>query len=153
ETEALARHAAQLRIHLTETYRIHRRLLRTRRAMLLEEGELRQLRSGATPVYEAHGPGAELIAELWRTLEDWRTRVAARVATWSPAERQPWITFYLDLAEAVACDRGRLTVMLAERLSDSLMSGENEVLRRLLELALQIGDTTRVGALVKLFSN
>jgi ATP-dependent helicase HepA len=145
--------AAKLSFHLTETYRIHRRLLRTRRAMLLEEGDLHQLRSEQPALYEEATSQHSLVAELWRTLEEWRTRIAADLASGSSAERQKSIHLYLEFAQAAAFDRGRLATLLAERQRTPIISGESETVERLMKLTRLLGDSRRVDVLLQFFRN
>jgi len=149
DENTLAIHAANLSMHLTETYRIHRRLLRTRRVMLLEEGELHQLRSEVPPLCEVQGPEGELVAELWGTLEEWRTRAAAHVVDCTSEQRRASIHLYLELAEAAASDRRRLAEILAERQRGLSVPGEADVVERLVNLAHRVGDAARADALLK----
>lgn len=148
EGDLLLQHAATLSIHLTETYRIHRRLLRTRRATLLEEGDFHQLRSEIPPIYEAHVRKGELLAELWLTLEEWRTRVAAHAAGHTSEQRRSLIGLYLQFAEAAAWDRKRLAMMLAER-RRMVVPGEADTVERLMELTRRVEDTARIDGLLR----
>src|SRR5207247_1710239 len=71
------RSATTVRVQLTETYRVHRRLLRTRRSVLMEQGELVQQRTERPPEYEAPADpqeDAEDVEELWHRLEEWRVQ-------------------------------------------------------------------------------
>jgi ATP-dependent helicase HepA len=141
--------AASLSVHLTETYRIHRRLLRTRRAMVLEEGDLHQLRAEDALIYEFQGQQAGRVEELWRTLEEWRTRVAAHAAGSAPTKREELIRLYLDFAQATAADRRRLVAMLAARQGVRDVPHEGETIERLLKLARSIGDERRLEVLLR----
>jgi ATP-dependent helicase HepA len=140
DKSVLQQQAASLSVHLTETYRVYRRLLRTRRAMVLEEGDLPQLRSEDPPIYEFQGQEAGWIEELWSTLEEWRTRAAAYAAANAPAERWDMIRLYLDFAQAAASDRRRLVAMLTARQGVQDIPHEDETIERLLKLAHSIGD-------------
>jgi ATP-dependent helicase HepA len=139
DKEVLSRQAASLSVHLTETYRIHRRLLRTRRAMVLEEGDLHQLRSEDAPIYEFQSQEAGLIEELWRTLEEWRIRAAAYASASAPTKRWELIQLYLAFAQATASNRRRLAAMLITRKVQEVPH-EGETIERLLKLIHNIGE-------------
>ncbi len=66
----------QLKLHISETYRIHRRLLRTRRSWLVdaEQHYVRDIEEHAWT-----DPEGEHSVQLWKVLEEWSTEKAARV--------------------------------------------------------------------------
>ncbi len=99
------RAADALCVHVSETYRIYRRLLRVRRATLVELGELAEHRK-VGPV-EALARG-ETHTRAWQDLEEWRIRAVARTASAPAQVRDQAASMYWDLAEAVAAHRADL---------------------------------------------
>lgn len=140
--DVLMRDVARLRIHLTETYRLHRRLVRTRRAALIAEGDLLRLRREELPLYCNQ---AALLTELWHTVEEWRVRAAAHVAENGDVDRRVWVALYLEIAEAAAGDPTRLMEIVSSRLRGSLFHGEEATIERLQEIAGRIGDEASRG--------
>ena len=120
--DELHQRATDLRIHLTETYRVHRRMVRTRRTGLIEEGDFLQRRSEKEPFFEsARSPGqqagtSDALSELWRLLDEWRVHAAAHVVDLADAEQQRWSKDYLELAHALATDRAFFVELIRERL-------------------------------------
>ena len=100
-----------VRSHLSETYRLHRRLLRNRRSDDVQG--LLPGRSGAVRlVYE--DPAARLVE---RGLENWRLEALARVAGREDSEEaRALTTIFLTFLEAAACDLRALKWLVAERM-------------------------------------
>lgn len=123
--EVKAIHRA-LHLHISETYRIHRRLLRTRRRWLAESDRqyVRAVDERAeTEVDE------EPYMQLWRTLDEWRTETAARVAG-SADDTRICAAEYTRLAEAIAAEPERLAELAEEVIT---LTKATEVERRLLD--------------------
>jgi ATP-dependent helicase HepA len=138
DADATVRRAAvAIRVHITETYRIHRRFLRTRRSTLIEQGDLMQHRRGGAPEYEASGTdhASDAITAVWRALDEWRLHAAALVARAEPAITARWVHDYLQLAAACASDRGALLELLQNRIDGAENEFEVEHLRALAEAA------------------
>ena len=104
ESTALASDPQSLRdsllLHLTETYRLHRRMLRTRRVWLAESDRFFRRRMHVACEYELDEVPP---LKLWQILDEWRTTVAGRLAgdavgTSRAAEA------YLQLAEAISAE-------------------------------------------------
>jgi ATP-dependent helicase HepA len=132
----LMRNVASLRIHLTETYRINRRLIRTRRAALIGAGDLLQLRREDPPLYQNEG---ELFTELWQTIEDWRIRAAAHVAVSGDTNRDRWVEVYLEMVQAAAIIPSSLSDFFASQPDGLSFSGAESVKERICEIGRRIG--------------
>jgi ATP-dependent helicase HepA len=121
-----------LHSHISETYRIHRRMLRTRRRWLADS-EKRFVRDVEEDVeYELD---EELHGRMWGILEEWRTELAARVGS-NADLRAICSEEYVRLAEVIASDPGRLRELTSE-VSDrtNAMEVERSLLLRLSEEA------------------
>jgi ATP-dependent helicase HepA len=92
-------------VHVSETYRIYRRLLRVRRATLVELGEAVQRRKLGPTEAAARG---EAHAAAWQDLEEWRIRAVARTASAPAQVRDRAAAIYWELADAVAAHRETL---------------------------------------------
>ena len=99
----------RLHLHVSETYRIHRRMLRTRRRWLAE-AEHRFVRD--VNELPEHAVNDETHAALWRTLEEWRSAVAARVIE-SPQTTALCAAQYLRLAHAISAEPDTLSALVA----------------------------------------
>lgn len=101
--------ATRARLLVAETWRIHRRMIRTRRSALLEEGELRRLRGVDTPEYaEAYTDDAEAYTSLWKWVDELRVAAAARVDGLPPETAIALRDDYLRLATAASGPVDRL---------------------------------------------
>lgn len=100
----------ELHSHISETYRIHRRLLRTRRRWLAESD--RQFVRAVDERAETE-VDEEPHAQLWRSLDEWRTEAAARVAG-SPDDTRICAAEYVRLAEAIAAEPEQLAELTEE---------------------------------------
>jgi ATP-dependent helicase HepA len=100
-----------VRTHLSETYRLHRRLLRNRRSAEVEA--LLPGRRGLTHV-SYHDPAARLVEQA---IEKWRA--AATASVWgreSSEAGQALSRIFLVLIEAAACDLSAFAWCVAERM-------------------------------------
>jgi ATP-dependent helicase HepA len=136
EEEALRTTAQELRVHLTESYRVHRRMLRTRRRFLREladrAGEPLPKRDATPPAYE----NDPRLPQLWAILDDWRTQAVAEAADCPPEECHGAQEAYFLLAHLLVTDRTRLACEAEARLADpTTPPGEHQSLQRLAELA------------------
>jgi ATP-dependent helicase HepA len=130
DTNAVRRVGRELRTHLTEHYRIHRRMLRTRRRFLRE---FAALGGWHLPRRLSREPACEIdprIPELWGMIEEWRIQVAAKVQRRPAAERESAARNYFRLARQVVSHRGQIPALMREYLANSRIPA-NE--RRLLE--------------------
>ncbi|BDG08610.1 protein DpdE [Anaeromyxobacter paludicola] len=105
DTDRVSSLSSSLRIHLTESYRLHRRLLRTRRAVLLEEGDLQQRRVEQPPVADSAGTA---FRDLWLALDEWRSQASAFAHEKGPETHKRLVREYLELAALVAARPGAL---------------------------------------------
>jgi ATP-dependent helicase HepA len=136
EEEALRAVAQELRVHLTEAYRLHRRMLRTRRRFLREladrAGQPLPERKAAVPAYEKD----PRLSQLWAALDDWRTQAVAESAGRPVGERLAAREAYFHLARILVSDRTRLAAEAEARLFDAKTpAGERQSLRRMATLA------------------
>lgn len=94
-----------LHLHISETYRIHRRMLRTRRRWLADAQErfVRDIEECVEYELDEDPHGC-----LWGILEEWRTETAARVHGDTDL-RALCATEYVRLAETIAAEPDRLT--------------------------------------------
>src|SRR5205823_1287753 len=125
-----------LRVHLTEAYRLHRRMLRTRRRFLREladrAGQPLPERKAAPPAYEKD----PRLSQLWAALDDWRTHAVAESAGRPVEQRLAAREAYFRLAQVLVSDRSRLAAEAEARRSHPLTpAGERQSLRRLATLA------------------
>lgn len=132
-----------LHLHISETYRIHRRLLRTRRRWLIESD------SNFVRDVEEHAwsePIDEPYMRHWETLDEWRTEVAGRVA------REDYNTCseeYIRLAEAIAAEPGRLETLVEDVIARTKSTTtEQRILRELVNIESARGITSGRAALV-----
>lgn len=147
--EAVRDQAARLRIHLTETYRLHRRMLRTRRTTLLEGGDFRQRRSEEQPEYEGDGDDLEaILRRLWQTVEEWRIHVAANTS--APDARVLTADTYVELCHTVASARSALGRFAATRRPRAVDAEEADLLNRIVGLGQQAGVRGRLDALERI---
>jgi ATP-dependent helicase HepA len=138
------RAADALCVHVSETYRIYRRLLRVRRATLVELGELAERRRVGPAEAAARGAAH---AGAWQELEEWRIRAVARTAAGAAHDRVRAMETYWDLADAVASDRATLRERVS-RWSAEVPPEECALLAALLE-ADDAWDHRRVEALLR----
>jgi ATP-dependent helicase HepA len=135
--DALMRNVSSLRIHLTETYRIHRRLLRTRRASLVSTGDLLQLRHEELPIYYGQD---ELFTELWQAVEEWRTKAASHAASQGEGDYDLWVQLYLQILQAALRNPTSLNEILCSQQHALSFSGETSLSEQIREVGSRIGD-------------
>lgn len=148
--------AGTLRIHLSETYRIHRRLLRTRRRQLVEQGEIRNLREPRPQVVESkHSESPQsgsLLLEAWKALDEWRLRAASHASD-HPEEEHAWVDLYLGLAYSLASNRTAFIEKLGKRLNGGCLKFEEPQLVELMRISeAEIREPTRPTTLEKLLA-
>jgi len=124
------REAAGLQMHVTETYRIHRRLLKTRRAVLLDQSLMLQHRTLPTAEFVEE---EDEFTDLWQALEEWRIQAAGETAGLPEDTLQSWAATYIQLATALAFDPHRLQELLTGRQSSG-EDFEQEALTAILNL-------------------
>ena len=100
----------ELHLHVSETYRIHRRLLRTRRRWIAETDShyVRDVDERAETE-----PDENPYVQLWKALDEWRTEVAARVEG-STEDIFVCAAEYIRLAEAISSDPDHLAELVEE---------------------------------------
>ena len=135
--EVLMRNASSLRIDITETYRIHRRLIRTRREALFAEGDMLQVRREEPPIYSGQD---SLFIELWQTIEEWRTKAAAHVANCGVTDPWRWIQLYLEIVHRAAVDPATLGTIFISEPHGISFPGDESVIELLQEIGMRIGN-------------
>ncbi len=100
----------ELHLHISETYRIHRRMLRTRRRWLAG-GQQRFVRNVQEIVEVELDEEPHLT--LWEALENWRITVVARVKE-NTTLRAAAATAYIHLAEAIAAEPEKLAALIKQ---------------------------------------
>jgi ATP-dependent helicase HepA len=115
--------------HLSETYRLYRRMLRTRRQWLAQSDDhtfVRNLKMHVEYELEDEPP-----LTLWRLVENWRAEVAARM---EGGEVATAIEAYMDIAWAVAAHPSLLPHAIARRRAQAGFSAclEDESLKAML---------------------
>lgn len=157
---AVRRVLLELRLHISECYRLHRRLIRNRR------------RSLGLTLAERQSPGIEYDLDpdqrrrIWRAFEAWREHLAARAETLPPSQMA---AAFRELVQAVGSWASWAATLVRARLGLShstshdpgslqairqvpLQPGERPLLEELLHELDQEGPLTdRVRLLVKLF--
>lgn len=108
------RSARALHIHVSETYRVYRRMLRTRRKMLRETGIITPKRKLKALEFELDEERAE---QLWGYLEEWRIRTANHADSLSKDEKLSFIDFYLEMAYAITVSSTLLHNLVTLRLA------------------------------------
>ncbi len=108
----------ELHLHISETYRIHRRMLRTRRRWLAGT-QKRFVRDVQETVEIALDE--EPHAEFWTALEDWREEAAGRSAPGGA-------TAYIRLAETIAGEPEKLGEVVKEVVKTTKATAEEEKL-------------------------
>lgn len=125
DTDVKAIHRS-LHLHISETYRIHRRLLRTRRRWLTESD--RQYVRNVEERVEME-IDEERHTQLWQKLDEWRIETAARVSD-SSSDILICAAEYIRLAEAIAAEPERLADLAEEVMT---LTKATEAERRLLD--------------------
>jgi len=98
-----------LLLHLTETYRIHRRMLRTRRVWLAESDRYFVRRMKVACEYEVD---EEPYLRLWQILDEWRTTTAGRLAN-DVEKFALGAVAYLKIAETISGNPSDLPALIA----------------------------------------
>lgn len=133
DNEAALRASATLQIHISETYRVYRRMLRTRRKLLGDSGIITIQRVGRAIEYELN---EEILTTLWNLLEEWRIHAAIHASKVSLEEKYVWIERYLELAYFLSSSPLNFTKCLQSRLlAHDLVDFEVGFLTQMLEAA------------------
>ena len=138
DEEALRSAVAEARTHVIETYRLHRRLLRNRRAVVMagEDSVLADRVDAGVEASELLEPLCDERSErIEPALEAWRAAAAAE-ATEKPETRIHLREAFLDLLEASMTWHPLLIEAVSRRAGDTgLFAGEKELLNALFEAA------------------
>lgn len=100
----------ELHLHISETYRIHRRMLRTRRRWLA--GAQQRFARDVHEILEVD-LDEEPVAEFWDALEDWREAASERIAS-EDKLRAVAAAEYARLAEIIAASPEKLGEVVPE---------------------------------------
>ncbi len=135
-----------LKEHVADSYRIHQRLIRSRRADAQGwEFRPRGPDGGAMTHVRTEGDPSENVAALLRTIEDWRSAAAdARVD--ADAGSPQLLARYRELLGAVSEGAGAFRRWLAG--ATPIFAGETEILDALREQAENHNDADRVETMV-----
>lgn len=140
--------ATRVRILVAETWRLHRRLVRSRRSALLEEGELRRVRNVEAPeCASTYCDDPEAYSSLWGWIDELRTGAAAKAAQVAPNEAELLRKGYLEVAQAVSHPPPALSDLVDLMLKDPLWAFAADTLAKIQHVALQITALARLEAL------
>ncbi len=115
---------SELHLHISETYRIHRRMLRTRRRWLA--GSQKRFVRDVQETVEIE-LDEEPHTELWDALEEWREEASKRLG-------KAGASAYVRLAEAIAADPEKLGDLVKEIIKETKATGdEADMLKALVE--------------------
>jgi ATP-dependent helicase HepA len=123
---ALERAIQRLRIHLSEVYRLHRRMLRTRRTHALGQ----TFRVGGRRPPRVAEREADVAGKLDRLLEDWREEL---LATAEATQDFDGAARLLGEAVTLSADPARLSLLARGRAEAVAPETERDALRRLAE--------------------
>jgi ATP-dependent helicase HepA len=136
-----------LKEHVADSYRIHQRLIRSRRADAQGwEFRPRGPDGGAMAHVRTEGDPSDHLAVLLSTLEDWRSAAVDSLVD-GDAESPLLATRYRDLLGAVSEGADALRAWLAD--ATPIFAGEVEVLDALRDQAEDYEDTDRIETMVE----
>lgn len=156
-------------LHLSETYRLHRRMLRNRRDSI---EDVRNFRGALAAEYDLD----DQVGEIAALLEDWRTSLHRALDNNHSGDRTDWETLYLLLVSATGSWLGMLDAIIDARLNRTaaawlkkeysqseiaaiirlpLFPGEAELLRSIQEMmrSFSDGEGDRIGLLKELLAH
>lgn len=143
--------AARVRIHVAETWRLHRRMLRTRRSVLVQDGEIRRNRRIAEPEYVSNYlENANAFTSLWEWIEELRIALAARAAELHKTGANRLRHRYLSIAAAAACPSASFVDDLREIERDPDYAFVRRIINEILQAATEISPSSRLEALAAL---
>jgi ATP-dependent helicase HepA len=141
--------AARVRSLVAETWRLHRRLLRTRRNVLIEEGEIQRLRRVEKPqIAHTFTENVEAIPSLWELVDELRVAAAARATQLSEDAARHLRDGYIRLAQVAALTDSKLSELMQEMHRDPDWSFAAEILFGLERAAQDTSPKARYEALV-----
>ena len=129
----------ELHLHISETYRIHRRMLRTRRRWL--SGSQKRFIRDVQETVEIE-LDEEPHANLWNALDEWRVEASERIKVGDPL-RTIAAAEYVRLSEAIAAEPEKLSDLVKEVVkSTKATKDEAKLLAALVDdkAAWQIGE-------------
>jgi ATP-dependent helicase HepA len=136
-----------LKEHVADSYRIHQRLIRSRRADAQGwEFRPRGPEGGAMTHVRTEGDPSDDLAVLLRTIEDWRSAAVDSLST-DNAVSPLLATRYRDLLGIVSEGADALRVWLAG--AAPIFAGEDEILDALREQAESYDDADRIETMVE----
>jgi ATP-dependent helicase HepA len=96
--------ATRIRVLVAETWRLHRRLVRTRRSALIEEGEIQRLRRVEEPETTSsyHEGNPDAVQNLWAAVDEFRATAAAEALRLPEPVAAKLRDGYLEIAQAAA---------------------------------------------------
>jgi ATP-dependent helicase HepA len=141
--------ATRARVLVSETWRLHRRLIRTRRSALIEEGEIRRLRQVEPP--ESIGnytDDAGAFRALWEAIDELRSSAAARSAQLSDGEARHLRDSYLLLVQAAPSAGSHCLIdLLREMQADPAWAFASELITAIDGVADRVARSARLEAL------
>lgn len=145
--ERLVTLCTALKEHVADNYRIHQRLIRSRRADAQGwEFRPRGPDGGAMSHVRIEGDPSHDLAVLLGTIEDWRS-AAVDSLVGGHSRSPPLATRYRDLLGAVSEGAGALRAWLAD--AAPIFAGEEEILNALREHSKSYDDAGRIDTMVE----
>ena len=146
--------ATRVRILVAETWRIHRRLVRTRRSALLEEGEIQRLRHVEEPEYSnIYADNPKIFTELWEWIEELRTLSAAKVDSLPESDIILLRDGYLKLAYSVTIPEPDFNKYISEMRNNAIWDFAADILNQIESVVQQIPLSARLEALEAVLEN
>ncbi|WP_437896177.1 protein DpdE [Sorangium sp. So ce124] len=140
--------AARVRVHVAETWRLHRRMLRTRRSVLVQDGEAQRRRKVEEPEFVSAYLDAERAwADLWDWVEELRMAAAARAVSLPDERARRLQQRYLAIASAVADPSPMLNRLLETARCDPEFTFAADTLDAIARRAEEIPRSARLEAL------
>ena len=138
--------ADALKAHISESYRIHRRMIRTRRSWLIEDFGLGVRKVKEKEVeYELN---EDVLTRLWERIEDWRIETASSPSAQDSKKCEKLIETYMSLSSAIASNHELLQSLIENELQKEITVYQQEILEEMLVAAKKTGtDYDRISLL------
>jgi ATP-dependent helicase HepA len=124
--EAIDRKVTELRLHISECYRLHRRLIRHRRRGLTTPLAKRELARHEVELEP------DMWQAIWSAFDQWRDHVAFAAREMSEAKRAGYETVFRTLVEAIGCHPRWGAKLVELRLADKAPLDTPEYLTKLM---------------------
>ena len=138
------KHSSALKAHISESYRLNRRMIKTRRSWLSKEFGLGERKVEEQQI--EYSINEELMAELWGYLEDWRIEVSP-----TAFDDLRYYELYMELAQSIAFNHKKLSRLLKKLYEKATGNREAEIIEKMIStLNGEDRDSDRI-ALICLF--